>query len=247
MAASIHLSPRVVIRTLIVIVGLLVLIDSALNVIQYRFGHDTVFGLNHLMDLGREGSLPTWYASMQLAAAGMLLSIIAVSKVRGREKHAIAWCVLSAGFLFMSFDEAAEVHETWGKFVSAVPREGIFYFSWVVVAIPLCVGLFIFFIGLLRSLSARTRNGMLLSAAVFLGGVLGMELVSGVYLDGIGIRNSLTYSMLNVLENGMELLGIALFIRVLVRQLSEEFFPIAQTAHAPLAASTLPRPALAPD
>jgi len=241
----IQLSPRNVLRALIIIIALLVLIDSSLNVLQYGLGHDTVFGLVDLMDLGREGSLPTWYASMQLAAAGVLLSIIAVTRIRGREKYALAWCVLALGFFFMSYDEAVAIHEGWGRLASFIPKKGIFYFRWVAVGIPLCVILCFFFLGLIRSLSASTRKGTLLSAGIFLGGAVGMELVSGYAVDVLGIRDNLSYSMLNVLENGLELLGIALFIYVLLRHIAEELFTVTGLRFGTAAAPEMTQPGLA--
>ena len=247
MGMNTQLSPREVRRALIAIIVLLALIDSALNVLQYGFGHDHVFGLVNLMDLGREGSLPTWYASMQLAAAGVLLSIIAVIRLRRREKHALAWCVLALGFFFMSYDEVAAIHEGWGQIATGVPRRGIFYFRWVVVAIPLCMVLFLFFLGLIGSLSASIRKGTFLSAGVFLGGALGIEMVSGYAVDVLGIRDDLPYSMLNVLENGLELLGIALFIYVLLRHMTEELFAQATPKIGSAPAPAMAHSSLAPE
>jgi hypothetical protein len=236
-----QISPPVVARVLIGIVVLLVLVAASMHVLHFEMGRDTVFGLVRVMDLSREGSLPTWYASTQLATAGALLLIIAVRQRRAGDKHAMAWSVLALGFFIMSLDETALIHERWDRFAGFVPREGIFFFRWTAVAIPLCVILFFYFLGLIRSLSARTRNGTILSAAIFLGGAIGMEMITSYGADGNRIGHEAD-ALLNIVENGMELLGIALFIHVLVRFHTEELSTDYQLADRP-AVSTVPLPA----
>jgi hypothetical protein len=63
-----------------------------------------------LVDLDAEGNLPTWFSSVQLAALAAAAAWCFRSEGGGRAGRWV-WGVLAAGFLYLSFDEAAVVHE----------------------------------------------------------------------------------------------------------------------------------------
>ncbi len=63
-------------------------------------------------------------------------------------------------------------------------------------------------------LPSKTRLGLILSGAIFVGGAIGVEMISAAEYEAAkdaGVR-SLQYYLLYSLEEFMEMLGIALFI-----------------------------------
>jgi hypothetical protein len=225
------LTSQTVRRILLAIVTLLVVIDAVLKVLHHTFGVQSMFGLIRMMNLGREMSFPTWYSSLQLSTAGAILAYVAWQKIGVRDPHRFAWLILAGGFFVMSADETMALHENWGQLVPKGARGGMVGPGWVVVAVPLCLILIAFFWRLLASVSNRTRVGWLASGAIFLGGAVGMEVVQGYLLSrGFVHTPSLTYDILNMIENGGELLGIALFIAEVLRYMENEMWQVKAQA-----------------
>jgi hypothetical protein len=63
-----------------------------------------------IVNLDREHNLPSWLSSLQLAALGAA-SFLAWRREEGLGHGRWIWLALTAGFLFLSFDESAVVHE----------------------------------------------------------------------------------------------------------------------------------------
>ena len=64
-----------------------------------------------LFSLSIEGNFPTWYAASLLLCCGLLLLLIAASVRQTGAGFARRWQFLGCVFLFMSLDEAIEIHE----------------------------------------------------------------------------------------------------------------------------------------
>jgi hypothetical protein len=74
--------------------------------------------LKVLFDVDRENSIPTWFSSVQLFVIGLLL--FAQSRRRGRLGPFLFF--LGLGFVFLSADEAASIHE---RIIDSVKRLNI--------------------------------------------------------------------------------------------------------------------------
>ncbi len=204
-------------RWLFAVVGVLVGIDVLMTVVQFTGAFPLPESAVRLLDLAEEGSIPTWYSSVQLLFAAILLGAIATRKFALRDPHRLAWAALSIGFALLSLDETASLHEESGLLLrGVVSREGIFYFRWTVIALACLPVLLVVFWRFLNSLPLRTRLELIAAAAVFLVGAVGLELVTGL-LASQGGQRSVAYALFNALENGLELLGIALLIGTLLR------------------------------
>ena len=204
-------------RWLFGVAGVLVGVDLLMSVIQFTNVFPLPSSVAHLLDLAEEGSIPTWYSSLQMLFATLLLAGIATRKFALRDPHRVAWAGLTIGFAFLSLDETASIHEEWGLLLRGiVPREGIFYYRWTIIALALMPVLLILFWRFLNSLPRRTRVELLAAGAVFVCGAVGFELVTGLFASHGG-RGSVAYALVNAGENGLELLGIAMLIGTLLR------------------------------
>jgi hypothetical protein len=65
-------------------------------------------------------------------------------------------------------------------------------------------------------LPKSTRREFLTAGALFVGGAVGLELLAGRYSEIHGVDNFI-YSLHVTLEEGLEMLGVWVFIRALVR------------------------------
>lgn len=167
--------------------------------------------------LSCEGNFPTWCASLLLSSCGIVLLLIAAGVRQAGAGFVRHWGLLGVTFLYMSLDEAVELHEHLGEIVEL---HGILYFSWVVPA-----ALIVFFIGIaylrfLRHLPARTRWRFVLAGALYVGGALVLELPLGWWAEHSG-RDNLVYGLIDWVEETLELIGAALFLAALVEYLTE--------------------------
>ncbi|MCR2793864.1 hypothetical protein NQ156_12390 [Microbacterium sp. zg.Y625] len=129
-------------------------------------------------DMDSETSIPTWFNMMLLLGISVTLGAIARATAMRRERR--MWAILAVTFLFLSLDEGAALHES----LMFATRNllgitgGPLWYAWV---IPVGIALLIaapFVVGFVLRLPARTRGLMILAAALFLGGAIGIEVVS---------------------------------------------------------------------
>ena len=113
----------------VIATGLLAAVHASFVVLRLGLDHDNVFGLAPLFDLGREGTIPAWYASFSLLFCAMLLWLNGLTAPRrGLAWH---WYFLALLFVFLSIDEALEIHEELNRFGTAWGTGGVFYFAWM--------------------------------------------------------------------------------------------------------------------
>ena len=204
---------------------LLVVASISGQLTKYLAGHDQVYGLVALFDVDQEQSIPTVYAVLLLFCAALLLAVIAVLKKQERDPDAPRWTILALGFLFMAVDEVASLHE---KLVPPLRRLlgggrlGIFYFTWVIPGMAVVVVVAVLYVRFLLRLPPNTRATFLVAGMLFIGGVLGLELVGGRYAELHG-RKNLRYSMLATVEESLEMAGMIVFIYALLTYLAQHY------------------------
>ena len=62
------------------------------------------------IDVNREGSIPTWYATITLASCAVRLGIIAVDALRRAKPYPFHWAALGVIFALLSLEEILGVH-----------------------------------------------------------------------------------------------------------------------------------------
>jgi hypothetical protein len=169
-------------------------------------------GLVDLLSLSFERNVPTWGASSLLLLASAAL---AVSAERA-SSHRPAWWALSVIFLFMSLDEAIEIHEHLGGLIEG---RGVLYFSWVIPAAVIVLVLGLSFLRFLARLDSVDRRPFVVAGAIYVGGALGMELPLGWWTERAGDDN-LVYGLLDWIEETLELVGLTVFLLALRARLA---------------------------
>lgn len=180
--------------------------------------------LTSFLNVNDERNLPTFFSSIILLISSILLCFITYSEVqkeRNRKYYKFSWFFLAIIFLYLSIDEYAAIHERLtpemrglGTFTSW------FYYAWVIPAMIGVTILGLFFLKFVIYLPYKTRNQFVVSGILYVGGALGMELVSSRYTYYYGKEN-LNYSLLTTIEETMEMFGIAYFIYALLCYIQE--------------------------
>lgn len=218
------LSARKIFITLLLCIAALVVMQAV--VVVDRLNHDTSVNwtLYQLFNFDEESSVPVWFSAIALVACAALLAAIARHAFKRQDKGARYWALLGFIFLFLSFDEAAAIHEQLiplGR--RLVPTGGAFYFAWIIpYGIALAV-LLVVLVPFLKSLPRQTMWLFLFAGALYVGGAIGLEMVGGAVISAAGIGGSLpAYHLVATAEETLEMLGIATFIYALIRYMAEQ-------------------------
>lgn len=185
-----------------------------------QIGAETSWGALRFFDLDKELSLPAWYSSILLWSTAIVLATNATLARRLDRRTAFYWWSLSVVFVYLSIDEMTSIHE-FGNLLLPPDYKftGFLTFSWVVVAAPLLIVGGLAFLPFLFRLPRSTALGIGLAGLVYVGGAFGMELVGGYFSKA---RDSIEYQLAVITEEGLELVGLSIFLMVLLNFLATE-------------------------
>jgi hypothetical protein len=181
--ALIHLNgqrlPGRILLFCLIIELLLVGLDAFIN-----YGRFIDIGpVRRLFNITREDGLATWFMVIQTFLAGLVLWLIALVQ-RGRSasrSNWLSWGFLSGFFIYMSADDAAEIHErlgsTFKELLKTSQREtpdsllvqvqGLFpSYEWQLVALPLLAGAGLFMVFFLLTEFRDRKSRVILFSAI---------------------------------------------------------------------------------
>ena len=176
----------------------------------------------HLTWVDGEANIPAWFSAVLLLLAALLLGAIA-SAERRRGSPAVLLALLALIFVCLSLDEVAQLHE-----LSIRPlREhfhvtGLFYYPWIGPAGMAATTVAIGYSGFLAALPGRTRRLFMLAGALYVGGALVIEAVSGRQASLHG-EHTPGYHVIVTLEELLEMSGIVVFIYALMDHIARRF------------------------
>ncbi|GAX34107.1 hypothetical protein [Nodularia sp. NIES-3585] len=216
----INISAKKITQSLIIIIICLTLtgaLSGYFLVSDFQFPSSKWF--YELFSLDEELNVPAWYSSFTLLFCSGLLAVI--TSIKKTDKYFIYWKNLSLIFLFFSLDEAFSFHE-----ILIIPalRERfnfspIFFHTWVIFAIPAVIFFIFKYLKFFLYLPKKTQYLFLLAASFYVGGALGMEMVSGLFRESFGRLAPVT-TMIIVIEELLEMTGVVTFIYALLTYLS---------------------------
>lgn len=210
---TLYINPKKVFIVLMSVMVLLVLVSIFLNLLSlldipvYKVTR-RIFGLS------RERNIPTLFSSVILLGASMLLGYIAYLTRLTGGRYSLFWAILSLGFLYLSIDETAYIHETFSEEVA----------GWVFVVAPFVILFLLFYIRFFLHLPRSTKLYFLAAGFLFIGGAFFLEFI-GSWRKSIADENSIaqTYLVFTTFEESFEMLGIILFIYALLLYLRDNF------------------------
>jgi hypothetical protein len=222
---SVNINPLPTTLVLGTIVIGLAAAHASVHLLRNRFGvphgDQTMFGLLRFFDMGSEANLPTYVSALNLLLAGGLAALIARHESRFHRKHNWHWWGLAIGFLLMSFDEAAMIHE---GLVGVVMTEyfgygeGITYYTWYLPYIPFVLIIGLLYLPFFRRMPLQYSLRFSLAATVFLGGAIGFEMLESYVVSG-GLSRK---SVVQLFEETGEMLGVVLAIHALLHYVADK-------------------------
>jgi len=148
--------------------------------------------LIRLFDVDAEDSFPTWYSAVLLLFAAVLLLVIGTQARQAGSRQAAYWRALGIGFVLLSLDEIAGIHESVNTVTS---------FSWAIPGLIASLLVGVLYLPFLRKIPRRTAVLMGASAFIFLVGAAGVEMATDRFFELCG-PNNLSYGLYNAAEEG---------------------------------------------
>lgn len=220
-ALRLRIAARSTFLTLLAGVALFALGHVVVMVLTLGLGYNELFGFARMFNLNEEHNLPTVYSALLLLGCAALLAVITTDARRTRSRDARYWSGLAAGFAFMALDEAVTIHELLNAPLRAMlGASGPLYFAWVVPygLLAAAVGLLYarFLLRLPRAIAVR----FVVAGLIFVGGAVGVELLQGLMYGSYGHDyRSAPMELAYLVEETMEMFGVAYFIHALLLQL----------------------------
>ena len=191
--------------------------------VAHGLGYDVAMGFVPTFHFDWEGNVPTFASTLLLLFCGILASLTP-SLSRADKPQTLAWRGIGAIFVLLAADEAFQIHEPLGAAVkSAMQADWMPYFAWVVPYGAVLVLLAVIYLPWFLRLGLDTQIRVSLAAILFIGGALGMEILSSGYFENLDPDRekfrTLTGDLLATVEESMELLGAGLFLHTLLRRI----------------------------
>lgn len=228
MEIRVEVGAKPVARFLSLIICALVIASVIATLMVYYWRAESYLGSEaqesfvRLFFLDYEANVPTWFSSSILLISSALLAVITLAKRAAADRYTLHWGILALGFLYLSLDEAAVLHE-----MAIVPMQtlfdlgGLFYYGWIIPALLVLVVLLVMYLRFFLHFQGRTRWLFLAAGLIYVGGAIGVEAISGQYAEQFG-EVGLIYDLIITVEELFEMSGVVLFIYALLDYLSKD-------------------------
>lgn len=191
---------------------LVLLLSLCGTVLTYSTGNAILHRLAELVLFEEERNLPTLFNFALLVANMAALGVVAAFAFGGGDAWRWHWLVLALFFLFLAYDEAAQVHEMLNNVMArVVDASGFLAFAWVIPGIAVVLAVALAFGRFLLALPRRTARAFLLAGLLYVGGALGVEMIGANLWSNRGWDN-MAYSLLATLEETLEMTGLIVLL-----------------------------------
>jgi hypothetical protein len=194
---------------------LLIVIHSVLQYATWVHQRTELATLTFWFNLDKEKNIPSAYAACSLVLCAVLLGYIAHAK-RARRLPARHWWILAGIFVFLGLDEFVKIHERLTiPLRRALHVSGLLYYAWIIPYSVLTLTLCVSYGAFLWQLPRRIRWLFISAGSLFVGGAVGMEMLSGWYFTLHRVQDQ-TYVLLATIEEILEMSGVILFMYALL-------------------------------
>ncbi len=209
-----QIAPGWLFRILALAAIVLVVLSLIAIALRHSDLHQHWTGFVQLFHLDMERNIPTWFESAVLFLDALLLALIARHEIADRSRWRFYWALLAAIFLLLSLDEIAGLHERLITPVrEALGAGGPFYFAWIIPVGGAVIVLGFAYLRFLMALPRRSFRLFTLSATLFIGGAVGVEMVGGAYYEAQG--HTPIYDLITAAEEILEFAGAITFAHAL--------------------------------
>ena len=214
--------PAKILRILLSVVGALLVLSLFGQFSRFVLDHGRLLGFVEEFNVDLENNIPTYFSALLLMAAALLSGLVAWTRRCLGRPFGRYWVGLAVGFAYISVDEMAELHErTISPLRDGLGADGLLYYSWVVPAAGILLLLGLVYMRFFWHLPRRWKGWFGAAGATYVGGALGVEMLGGLYASQYGVA-TFAYALITTVEEGLEMIGIALFLYAILAFLRAE-------------------------
>ena len=202
---------RYLLVCIVTLVGLHILAVGA----AVLFPGPVLQGIREVFDLDQERNLPSKFSALQLALASVMLVVLS-RKTRGSPTRDRGyWLALAVVFAYLTIDEYFSIHERMTTpVISRFGSGNVPLRAWLIPYAILVSAFGVSFVRFWWRQPQAIRWQLAVAASIYIGGGMGLELVGSWLAETVGEASPL-YLLEVVVEESMEMIGVALFIRTL--------------------------------
>ena len=223
MRQDVVISSQRLLHALLYVFAILVVAHLCLQGWRFWSGDHFLFGLLAAFSLGAEQNFPTYFSTVVLLGCSLMLGFLGLRVMKEPGHDSLYWFALGLIFLFLSMDEMMMIHERLTEPVRALVGDSYApHYAWVLPYGLLVVAVGIAYARFLLRLPRRTTLLFVLSGALYVGGAIGFETMSGAVSSEAGNSN-VAYVALQTIEEVLEMFGMILFLYALADYVEREF------------------------
>ena len=175
---------------------------------------EVLSSLHRLFNPDLEANLATWFATGLLLGGALTTALVAKTKWDREDPLRYHWSGLSLVVLFMSIDEAAQIHEMLIKPTQELLGvSGATGWVWIVPVLVVVAVLAVASIRLVKAQSVRTRRTMVLAFGLFLLGAVAIETVGSLLF---GSERGLGFELAAAVEEFFEMSGAVVYLHAML-------------------------------
>lgn len=191
---TIEFSSRKATRILFSVLGILVVLHLAVAFCHLVL-HWKVAAFTQLVDLDLESNMPTFFNAFLFFIAAALFYLHGKNAL---PKMRLGWYVMTCVFVFLGFDEGAQIHEKFMFFTLRLLNNGSqtggnlgwFYYAWVIPYGLAAIGLVLVLSRWLLGLRPAVRNGLVLSGIVYVFGAVFLEMAGAKLIRSLPYQDA---------------------------------------------------------
>ena len=196
------------------------IILAALYLFDALYLKESSWTIHSLFNMDAESTIPAWFSSIQLFIVGLFLMFACDKKENENAISVTLVRTVGVGFVFLSADEAAELHEKI-SFVAAEIMSWLPMFTekghgtWIVLYIVAGVIAALLMYRSIMNAWKYFRNEMVfvvIGACFFVLGAIGIESIHFIYKLDIGNNYYTLYRITVLIEEFMEMAGVSIML-----------------------------------
>jgi hypothetical protein len=196
--------------------------------IQYNVSKTQYPPILELFNMDADKNIPIFFYITLLILCSLLLLSISILKAQQKSPQSNSWLILTFIFLVLSLEKAVRFQEYFfspiKQFLTNEQTSIIKYFPFIIV-ILIALGLIYYSLIFIQKLPANNKRSFIIATCIYLSGAIILDLVGSAFYDPGGLHN-LTYNILGVVEESVEMIGIIIFINTFLNIIRGEFTPL---------------------
>ena len=215
MRIEIAVSPRTIVKYLMMGVIFFTLVSTGIQICKYVFNYRDEW--MNLFNLDRELNFPTWYSALMIVLCAVLLRIIALGKKQQGDRYTKDWQLLSVIFGFLALDEVVSLHEILiiPELSEALHLPWFLHSAWVIPGTLFTIWFIRRYSKFVRHLAPESRQHFVLAGCIYIGGALIFEMIGSHFAESLSQQN-IVYALIATVEEFLEMTGIVTFIYALL-------------------------------